>query len=63
MDDEARTTTMIRYECYACGQSATCVLNETAEQAWSWHMLEHLDQDYYGSWVWQVMPLPLEHRV
>lgn len=54
MDDETSTTEMIHWECYACGQEATCVQTDAASEAWQLHMTGHLDPTYYGQWRWKA---------
>lgn len=50
---------MIHLECYCCGLTATCVLNDVATEAWSHHMSEHQDAQHFGSWTWTAVQLPL----
>lgn len=52
-------TPMIHLECYCCGLTATCVLNDVATEAWSHHMSEHQDAQHFGSWTWTAVQLPL----
>lgn len=58
MQGDSDSTLMVHWECYVCGTQATCVVTDTAEQAWRDHMATHADTTHFGAWGWVVMTLP-----
>jgi hypothetical protein len=59
MDDYARETHMLHFQCETCGITATCVDTPSATLAWLDHMDNHAVKTGYRRWTWTVTPLPL----
>jgi len=59
-EESGEETAMVRYECFECSMTATCVLNEAAMRSWRDHMAGHAHPFEYGAWTWGVSRLPFQ---